>query len=704
MFSQLLALTLALAVPPAVPDGAKLEKVWGDGAFTEGPAYGPDGRIYFSDIGNRIMAYDPRTGRTAVYREPSGRANGLDFDPQGRLVAAEGANTGGNRRITITEKDGTVRVLADRWQGKRFNSPNDLTIDTQGRVYFTDPRYTGNDPREIATESVYRVDPDGKVTQIITDVQKPNGIILSPDMKTLFVADSNRAGNQHLLAYPLKPDGSVGPKRLVYDFGKGGRGIDGMCVDVGGLIYAAAGRVADGNAGVWVFDPVGKKLAVIPTPEDPTNCVFGGPDRTTLYVTAGKSLYRIAMGVEGFAVYWPSIVTVPSRTARDGWTLFAVRDEIAPRSWQTPEGDLALAGRGDEAVDGRWQRTVPVTAGRYYTFRADYRAKQVATPERSALARVVWLDASGKQVAQPEYPVTSPHAATSGATTLTGTYQAPERSVQAKLELHLRWAPQGEVVWHNPRLDENAAPTPRKVRLAAVNHRPRNKSPEQNLEAFARLIDEAAKQKADVVCLPEGITVCGTGKKYADVAEPIPGPSTRILGESAKKHGVYVVAGIYEREGTAIYNTSILLGRDGSLGGKYRKVCLPREEIDGGITPGKEYPVFDTDFGRVGMMICWDVHFPEVARGLAQRGAEVILMPIWGGNQTLAQARAIENQLYLVASGYDFPTTIYDKKGHAVAAARSDPEVIVTEVDLNERLLWQWLGDWRARIWREGPP
>src|SRR5262245_53299769 len=151
LFALIFVIDKTAAEPPVVPDGARVEKVWGEGSFTEGPAYGPDGRVYFSDIGNRIMAYDPRTGRTSVYREPSGRANGLDFDPQGRLVAAEGANTGGNRRVTITEKDGTVRVLADRWQGKRFNSPNDLTIDTQSRVYFSDPRYVGDDAREIAT-------------------------------------------------------------------------------------------------------------------------------------------------------------------------------------------------------------------------------------------------------------------------------------------------------------------------------------------------------------------------------------------------------------------------------------------------------------------------------------------------------------------------------------------------------------------------
>ncbi len=285
-----------------VAPGAKLEKLWGEGTFTEGPAYGPGGFVYFSDIGNRIMKFDPATGKTGVFREPSGRANGLDFDPLGQLVAAEGANQGGNRRISITEKDGKVRTIADKWQGKRFNSPNDLTIDTRGRVYFTDPRYAGSEKREIDTESVYRVDPDGTVTQIIKDVQKPNGIALSPDMKSLYLADSNPGGNQHLLAFPLKEDGTVGPKKLLHDFGKG-RGIDGMSIDVKGNIYGAAG--SGKTSGVYVFSPEGKQLAFIPVPETATNCVFGDKDRSTLYITAGKSLYRIKVRNWGFAVYWP---------------------------------------------------------------------------------------------------------------------------------------------------------------------------------------------------------------------------------------------------------------------------------------------------------------------------------------------------------------------------------------------------------------
>ncbi len=193
-------------------------------------------------------------------------------------------------------------MLADRWKHKKFNSPNDVTIDLKGRIYFSDPRYVGDEPREIDTENVYRIDPDGTLTRLLTDVEKPNGVILSPDMKTLYVAEANPKGKQQLLAYPLKEDGGVGNKKVLYDFGKR-RGIDGMVVDVKGNIFAAAG---DGKTGgVYVFSPEGKQIGFLATPETPTNCVFGGKDRKTLYVTAGKSLYRVKLNTEGFAVYWP---------------------------------------------------------------------------------------------------------------------------------------------------------------------------------------------------------------------------------------------------------------------------------------------------------------------------------------------------------------------------------------------------------------
>ena len=160
-----------------------------------------------------------------------------------------------------------------------------------------------------------------------------------------------------------------------------------------------------------------------------------------------------------------------------------------------------------------------------------------------------------------------------------------------------------------------------------------------------------------MILLPEGITVVGTGKSFADVAETVPGPTTQRLGELARKHNSYIVAGLYEREGPAIYNTAVLIDREGNVAGKYRKVQLPYEEIEGGLTPGNDYPVFQTDFGTVGLMICYDSQFAEPAQALAGRGAEIIFMPIWGGIETLARARAIENKVFLVSSGYDFPAS-----------------------------------------------
>jgi gluconolactonase len=281
-----------------VAPGAKIEKLWSEGEFTEGPAEGPDGAIYFSDIGNRVMKFDPKTGKTTVFRDPSGRSNGLKFDSQGRLIACEGANTGGGRRISVTEKDGTVKTLADKFEGKRFNSPNDLTLDGKGRVYFTDPRYVGDEKRELDHESVYRVDPDGKVTRVISDVTKPNGIVLSPDGKTLYLAESNgdKKKPRELRAYPLNADGTVGAGKRLHDFGAE-RGIDGMTVASDGTLVATAGS---GDAGgIYFFGPDGKKLSFLKTPEDPNNCCFGSADKKTLYITAGKSLYRVQLTIGG---------------------------------------------------------------------------------------------------------------------------------------------------------------------------------------------------------------------------------------------------------------------------------------------------------------------------------------------------------------------------------------------------------------------
>jgi gluconolactonase len=282
--------------------GAALEKLWGEGTFTEGGARAGDGAILFSDIGDRILRFDPKTRQVTVFREPSGRANGLVFDRAGRLIAAEGANTGGRRRVSVTERDGAVRTLADRYEGKRFNSPNDVAVDPAGRVYVSDPRYAGDEPRELDFEAVFRIDPDGSVHRLDTTARKPNGLAISPDARTLYVADSGPQ-RQALLALDLDAQGGVSHPRVLHDF-RGGRGVDGMTVARDGRIVAAAGQGERG--GVYVFSPAGTLIAFVAVPEPPTNVEFGGDDDRTLYVTAGKGLYRIATTMQGDRL-WPRV-------------------------------------------------------------------------------------------------------------------------------------------------------------------------------------------------------------------------------------------------------------------------------------------------------------------------------------------------------------------------------------------------------------
>ncbi len=312
---------------PPIPGDSTL-KIEGQVAFTEGPAWHPSGNVYFSDIANsRIMRRD-RKGQIHVFRSPSGRTNGLLFDHQGRLICCEGGGAASNRRVTRTELDGTITVIADNYRDKKLNSPNDCTIDSKGRIYFTDPRYGSRrgleqldkNGREI--EGVYRIDDVGKVARIIThEVDRPNGILVSIGDKYLYVADNvndgpnGPGGNRKLWRFDLKSDGTIDPnsRKLLFDWGTD-RGPDGMTLDQKGRLYVTAGfnfpkppveTAKKYKAGVYVMSPEGELLKFIPVPIDMiTNCTFGGNDLKTLYITAGHKLWSIRTSTPGYLA-WP---------------------------------------------------------------------------------------------------------------------------------------------------------------------------------------------------------------------------------------------------------------------------------------------------------------------------------------------------------------------------------------------------------------
>lgn len=391
------------------------------------------------------------------------------------------------------------------------------------------------------------------------------------------------------------------------------------------------------------------------------------------------------------------------------WEVYAQRPEIEPAHWVDSDvlfedqPTLALSGNGKAYANGSWKHIIDVESGQYYAFGTQFKIENIDQIDRCVLAQITWLNKEGSRIEYIEFPAF--HAeAVNGWYSIQQTYKIPEDVVKARIDLIFRWDPDGIVFFGGTEFIETNPPVERKVKVATIHHRPENmNNAEQSRESFREHIMSAGEQGTDIVCLPEGISIVGNSLSYVEVSESIPGPSTAYLGQLSKEYNMYIVAGIYEREGPVVYNTSVLIGRDGRLVGKYRKIALPREEIDGGITPGNEFPVFDTDFGRIGMMICWDVFFPEVARQIALKGAEIIFMPIWGGDLTLAKARAIENQIYLVSSTYDMKTGVFDKTGNLIVEGTEDSPVAIVDIDLNQRELWWWLGEFRNRIQRERP-
>ncbi len=277
------------ANPPAIIDSsAKLEKISDGFKFTEGPVWDPSGFLLFSDIPADTLYKWTTSGKISVFRRPAGNPNGNTLDREGRLITAQH-----NRKLTRTEKNGKITVLAERYGDKRLNSPNDIAVRSDGSIYFTDPPYgIKQEEEELGFYGIYRWQPSGNLTLLNKEMVRPNGIAFSPDEKRLYVSDSEKL---HIRVFDVKADGTLTNGKVFAELpGPKDKGVpDGMKVDVKGNVYCS------GSGGVWIFSPNGELLDKITVPKSVTNLAWGDEDYKTLFITAGESVYKIRLNIAG---------------------------------------------------------------------------------------------------------------------------------------------------------------------------------------------------------------------------------------------------------------------------------------------------------------------------------------------------------------------------------------------------------------------
>lgn len=274
----------------------KIERLGTGFQFTEGPVWNAtDGFLLFSDIpANRIIKWSPEGG-ISNFRFPSGKSNGLTIDRKGKLIACEHAN----RRVSRTEEDGKVVTIASHYMDKKLNSPNDVVVKSDGSIYFTDPPYGLNpvfgtlELQELPFYGVYRISPDGKDISLLVDDSVPNGLAFSPDESLLYIADTEM---NHIRVFDVKDNGKITNGRIFAEISGEPLAPDGLKVDSEGNVYVT------GKGGIWVFNPDGRRIGIIPIPELPANLCWGDKDWKTLYVTARTSIYRIRLNITGIPV------------------------------------------------------------------------------------------------------------------------------------------------------------------------------------------------------------------------------------------------------------------------------------------------------------------------------------------------------------------------------------------------------------------
>lgn len=390
---------------------------------------------------------------------------------------------------------------------------------------------------------------------------------------------------------------------------------------------------------------------------------------------------------------------------------FTVDESGKPASWQfwSPRPDLEPRGEvvnigGSRALQltavdfssfGKWRsKEIEVFSGHFYRFEVLYETKHIVSERGSVGVMLTWNAPDGHPVQRDYVDRISP--AENGWRRASRALRAPEGASSVMVELWLRWTSEGSVSFKSPSLVEIPEPAPRKVRVVTTRiEEQRDGTLEGNMKLMTNVLDQAGREKPDVILLTEFFTERGVKGTVHDRSEPIPGPLTNALAIKARDYNSYIIVGMLELDGEKSYDTAVLIDRHGQIAGKYRKTHLPLAEVEDGETPGNEYPVFDTDFGRIGILICWDVFFPETMRIMRLKGAEIVFLPIAGDPgvrhwDTVSRARALDNGVYLVASvsaGAD--SRVISPEGEVVADTTDG--LATADLDLNkESRLW-WL-------------
>jgi predicted amidohydrolase len=376
-----------------------------------------------------------------------------------------------------------------------------------------------------------------------------------------------------------------------------------------------------------------------------------------------------------------------------------------------PEGLEMEAPQKPYGVGGVWQKIAGIAGGQAYGVEATCALRDIIYPHQSVMVRIHWtqqgqlLHPAGVLVRGINSDDTAQFA---------DVLVAPQEADGAQVHLELKWPRGGSVLWKQVSMRATEPPPPRPVKIGTVYLRPQHSTPQRNLELCAAQIDAAGALGLDIVCLSEALAIVGSGATVRDVAEPIPGAATELLGAAARRNGIWVVAGLTECDGEVLYNTAVLLDRQGELAGRYRKVHLPREEWKQGITPGEDYPIFQTDFGTIAIQICYDWFFPEPHIIWGMQGVEVVFAPTWGNTkpdvdgrvegETTFRVRARDNGVYMVPSVYDGQSMVIDPMGRILVANGGKEGVFWCEVDLNEREHLPWVGHWHATGSRDRMP